>query len=231
MKTFLISLVVINSCVGMQPLLTLLEYCKKSWTVPQNFITASAVNEKDDEGKIALHYALRNNYTTQLIKRLCWADKATVHTPDKDGNQPIHIAAFCGKIDAVELLLRYGANPNAQTNTGRTPLHHAVFTEDYNVALRLITLLKSKEGLLNKPDKCQLTPLHLAASNERFDLMVPLIAMGADQNALSHDHQTPITLVQEILSLAPSKRTPSVDFLFSNEHASTQLKREQCKQT
>lgn len=41
------------------------------------------------------------------------------------GKSPIHWAAMEGHKHIVELLLRYGANPNARTTSGRTPLQEA----------------------------------------------------------------------------------------------------------
>lgn len=34
---------------------------------------------------------------------------------------PLHVAAWCGRADAVALLLDHGADTEAKTDTGRTP--------------------------------------------------------------------------------------------------------------
>ncbi|MBL0262901.1 MAG: ankyrin repeat domain-containing protein [Leptospiraceae bacterium] len=44
---------------------------------------------------------------------------------DDFGQTPLHVAAFFGKIQAVEILLSYNADKLAKTDMGRTPLELA----------------------------------------------------------------------------------------------------------
>ena len=46
-----------------------------------------------------------------------------VDIPDSRGYTPLHIASKASLADNVLLLLKHGANPNAQGNDGATPLH------------------------------------------------------------------------------------------------------------
>jgi ankyrin repeat protein len=50
---------------------------------------------------------------------------ANVNAQAKDGETPLHLAAWNGYVDVVRLLLEKGANVNAQAKNGRTPLHQA----------------------------------------------------------------------------------------------------------
>ncbi|GIL77977.1 hypothetical protein Vretifemale_7433 [Volvox reticuliferus] len=73
---------------------------------------------------------------------------------------PLHYAARGGHLDAVELLLQKGANPNAATRgMGATPLHRAAMQGHFFVVERLLAA-----GADARAVDCDLeTPLHKAA--------------------------------------------------------------------
>lgn len=52
-----------------------------------------------------------------------------LHEPDSNGWRPIHEAAFAGHRRAVEFLLQNGADINALTSSGQTPLNLVVMQE------------------------------------------------------------------------------------------------------
>ena len=50
---------------------------------------------------------------------------------------PLHVAVMEQQQKTVKVLLQAGADPNVQTNDGRTPLHHAAMGE----CAEIVTLL------------------------------------------------------------------------------------------
>jgi ankyrin repeat protein len=50
----------------------------------------------------------------------------TVASRNSEGDTPLHIAAIWGYLEAIELLIRAGANVNSVGDMGYTPLLHAV---------------------------------------------------------------------------------------------------------
>ena len=88
-------------------------------------------------------------------------DGAKLDVCDKDGWGPLHLAVFSGSIYAVEILLsNFGADPNAATPRGATPLHIAS-----KGSLELVQALLDAGADLNLVDDCGATPLHLAAAS------------------------------------------------------------------
>lgn len=64
----------------------------------------------------------------------------------RSGYQPIHLAAAIGHIEALRLLIKYGADVDAQTNEGVTPLHYAANHGDVLVTNMLLSA-KAKPDL------------------------------------------------------------------------------------
>ncbi len=86
-------------------------------------------------------------------------DYAAPRGPDKKSWIALNLAAAVGEADAVERLLKEGADPNIQMETGLTALHYAAL---FGRAEALEILLKSGAGP-NIQSARGLTALHLAA--------------------------------------------------------------------
>lgn len=53
------------------------------------------------------------------------ADNIVLDTPSRNGSTPLHVAACFDAKNAVDVLLKYNVQINAQDSTGETPLHKA----------------------------------------------------------------------------------------------------------
>lgn len=85
------------------------------------------MNEKDDDGKAALHVAA-NGGKKDLVSLLI-AKGANINAKDNDGWSPLHWVVFEATVDTIELLLTAGAGRNAIScrsddppGPGETPL-------------------------------------------------------------------------------------------------------------
>lgn len=115
------------------------------------------------------------------------------------GETPLHVAARCGHIAVCELLLAYGADPEATTSEktpredgwserGATPLHWAVKRERVSV----IRLLLADRAFVDSQDATGETPLHWAARFGRSDAAKLLLDSGAAPNVDAKGRGAPL---------------------------------------
>jgi len=87
------------------------------------------------------------------IKRLeeLIQDGSDVNEPDWDrGSTPLHWACAKGNLDAIEVLLEYGAEINSQNKHGRTPLHCLISERYDKIALWLIQYCNADPHIQDK---------------------------------------------------------------------------------
>jgi ankyrin repeat protein len=104
-------------------------------------------------------------YDTSALERLNVAD----HTP-------LALAVKNGHLDAVELLLAYGANINARNSTGRTPLILATQTKNVDIAKRLV----EAGADVNLADNFNNAPLFHAVYSGLEELATLYIGLGCE---------------------------------------------------
>jgi len=113
----------------------------------------------------------------------------------KDGS-PLVNAALYGKIEVVKFLISKGANVNAKSNGGRTPLHAAVgagvlSVSDVNI-VAVVKLLVSNGADVNAKDNKGETPLGDVVVFGTSEVIKLLISNGANVNAKYNDGSAPI---------------------------------------
>ena len=93
------------------------------------------------------------------VVELLLANKAEVNAKDKNGDTPLHEAAFMDHSDVAALLLANKADINAKGKDGDTPLHVAAAKGHKDVAELLLT----KGADVNPKNNNGWTPLSLCA--------------------------------------------------------------------
>ncbi|XP_008210182.1 putative ankyrin repeat protein RF_0381 [Nasonia vitripennis] len=108
--------------------------------------------------------------------------------------QPLHSAVMMGKYESVKLYLDHGADVNAQSLRGKTPLHLAL--EPTRLKLPIIeTLLKRGANTALKTGSGGWTALHYACSYIQREVVKLFLAVGADVLVENDYGQTPLACI------------------------------------
>ncbi|GKT64812.1 ankyrin repeat protein [Colletotrichum tofieldiae] len=116
------------------------------------------------------------------IERLRLRSNINVNAQTTGGHStPLHLAAVCGHIGAMEILLNNGADTKMKNNERKTPLHLAVIGGDSDAVIKLLEAAGTE---LDARDDEGATPLVLAAHYYETEIQQLLVAFGADVNVL-----------------------------------------------
>lgn len=117
----------------------------------------AAINAVDYLGNTALHYAVQNGGSTDLVTKILDAG-AWIDTVNKHGETALHLAAEAGNVDAVKVLVAHHANLTIQDAKGETAADEAISSNHLDIA----TFLKQQNADHSS------TTLHQISSNKEF---------------------------------------------------------------
>ncbi|GAB0098528.1 hypothetical protein DMENIID0001_142700 [Sergentomyia squamirostris] len=149
----------------------------------------ATVTAKQDCEESLLHCAVRANAVDCV--RLFMAEGADVNSLKPNGTNPIHLAAYLGHVQCLEVLLETKAADvnikNCIRDKESTALHLAA--DEGNV--ECVNLLLGKDADVKLRNHRGFTPLHLAARSASLDCVESLLRTGnADPNAEDFDNRT-----------------------------------------
>jgi hypothetical protein len=139
-------------------------------------------------GRTQLHHCAEKGLTTS-VKRLLSIRNINVNVKDDgDGMTPLHWAARNGHVEIVRLLLQNGAEVNAKSNRGWTPLHWTTVIFGH---IDILHLLVENGADLEVQDNDGWIVLHNAAFNGHLPFIQELISRyHVDINARDIDGRT-----------------------------------------
>ncbi|MDP6636980.1 MAG: ankyrin repeat domain-containing protein [Phycisphaerae bacterium] len=116
----------------------------------------------------------------------------------------LHMASSLRKIGCAEVLLKAGADVNAVSRDGSTPLH-LIARNAPPKSDKVAKLLIEHKADLNAKDSSGLTPLHWTTGNDAVMTAKALIDAGAEVNPADNEGQTPLHLAVCCQSFATAK--------------------------
>lgn len=125
-----------------------------------------------------------------LIRR---GKKINARDKTREGMTPLHAAMESGNIEIMQLLLAYGAKPNARDHQKRTPL----MMIDEDIEKEMVRILISYGADIRATDATKSTVLHHFAEFDEPEMMRFLIENGADPNARNKAGRTPLMIGAE----------------------------------
>ena len=162
----------------------------------------------DRGAEVDLHEAAALGRTDEL-RQLVGRSTKRANAFSEDGFTPLHLAAYFGHRDEVELLLDRGADIEARSRNRHlravTPLHSAAAGRQNEVAI----LLLDRGADPNAAQPGGWTPLHQAAASGNLELCKALVAYGAERMSMADDRSRPLDFAIE------QRHRDIVDFLKS----------------
>jgi ankyrin len=157
---------------------------------------------ENNNGKTALHILseCRTNDEDEVLNLAQLLFKrGAVDRRDKDSETPLHLAIRHIKFKLAVILLRRGADANAENNKFMAPLHilSETKTNDEGAILNIVLVLLKHGADVNRRDKDNCSPLHLAIRRNRHKLARIILEHGADANAENNMARTPLQMLSE----------------------------------
>lgn len=145
-------------------------------------------NVRDAEGRPLLYLLVlesRLDMATLLIEK----GGVPLESRDSEGRTALHVASWQGCTELVDLLLKHGANPNAQDKAGRPPLHSVAWTDNAEVGRRLL-----QASSVNIDLACHqgATALSIAAQEGHANIVAMLLERGANPNHVDKYGRSPV---------------------------------------
>jgi ankyrin repeat protein len=131
-----------------------------------------------------------------LVEHLLKKHSHSVNSVGGEYDYPLVAALSRGHIPIAELLFRHGANVDARGIEEQTPLHRAIKWPK-NLAASAVQFLLENGADVNSKRKDLLTPLHLAATEGKFEVAQMLLQHGADVHSRNLSRETPLQLVPQ----------------------------------
>ncbi|XP_048746170.2 fibronectin type 3 and ankyrin repeat domains protein 1-like isoform X2 [Ostrea edulis] len=118
------------------------------------------------------------------IERILDTGDVPIDVPDKYGFTGLMQASQKGYTDIMEILIRHGADVNAQNDSGKTALMLACYAGQFEA----VKLLRDQGAKYDDFDRGGSTPIHWAVDGGNIRLLEWIIKDGADANMRDHSH-------------------------------------------
>lgn len=154
----------------------------------------ASVDIRNNRGSTPLHAAVATWVFSEVVDMLLWSN-ACPNAQDHYGRTPLHLirSNAAESTQALEILLRKGADPSIRAYNGDLATHCATKRGDWTVVGRL---LQAGASVHAKGAKGR-TMLHLAAHRGYGSIIEALLKLGADVKDVDEDGQNALDLARD----------------------------------
>ena len=150
-------------------------------------LTRDRVNTPDDMGNSALHIALHERSSAEIIKAIIGRG-GRINAVDNHGKTPLRVAVDLGLLEQAKILADAGADPFFMAVDSKSPAEIA-FTKGEACIRALFS-----GSAINAKDNSSNTILHLAARFGTPQIIATLLELGANKNIRNISSEVPVDI-------------------------------------
>ncbi|KAM5193033.1 death-associated protein kinase 1 [Mantella aurantiaca] len=172
-------------------LISLCQRLSRSFLSRSNMSIARSDDTLDEEDSFvmkAIIHAINDDNVPGLQHLLGSLANYDVNQPNKHGTPPLLIAAGCGNIQMLELLIKRGAHIDVQDKAGSNALYWA----SRHGHVETLKFLHQNSCPLDVKDKSGETALHVAARYGHVEVIQHLCSIGSNPDIQDKEAETPL---------------------------------------
>ncbi|KAL6465553.1 hypothetical protein MHYP_G00256860 [Metynnis hypsauchen] len=172
-------------------LISLCNRLSRSFLSRSNISVARSDDTLDEEDSFvmkAIIHAINDDNVPGLKHLLGSLTSYDINQPNKHGTPPLLIAAGCGNVQIIDVLMRKGAEIQALDKSGANAIYYA----SRHGHVETLKFLHEKKCPLDTQDKSGETALHVAARYGNVDVVQYLCSIHANPDLTDREHETPL---------------------------------------
>uniref|UniRef100_A0A8C1B613 non-specific serine/threonine protein kinase n=1 Tax=Cyprinus carpio carpio TaxID=630221 RepID=A0A8C1B613_CYPCA len=172
-------------------LISLCNRLSRSFLSRSNMSVARSDDTLDEEDSFvmkAIIHAINDDNVPGLKHLLGSLTSYDINQPNKHGTPPLLIAAGCGNVQIIDVLMKKGAEIQAFDKTGANAIYYAA----RHGHVGTLRFLHKKKCPLDIQDKSGETALHVAARYGNVDVVQYLCSIHANPDLVDREQETPL---------------------------------------
>ncbi|XP_058231580.1 death-associated protein kinase 1 isoform X2 [Hemibagrus wyckioides] len=172
-------------------LISLCNRLSRSFLSRSNMSVARSDDTLDEEDSFvikAIIHAINDDNVPGLKHLLGSLTSYDINQPNKHGTPPLLIAAGCGNIQIIDVLMRKGAEIQVLDKSGANAIYYAA----RHGHVETLKFLHEKKCPLDIQDKSGETALHVAARYGNVDVVQYLCSIHANPDLTDREQETPL---------------------------------------
>ncbi|MCJ8746934.1 hypothetical protein PDJAM_G00147570 [Pangasius djambal] len=172
-------------------LISLCNRLSRSFLSRSNMSVARSDDTLDEEDSFvmkAIIHAINDDNVPGLKHLLGSLTSYDINQPNKHGTPPLLIAAGCGNIQIIDVLIRKGAEIQALDKSGANAIYYAA----RHGHVETLKFLHEKKCPLDIQDKSGETALHVASRYGNVDVVQYLCSIRANPDLTDREQETPL---------------------------------------